>query len=228
MKLNKLIENNKLNLGLSISLLLPLFFVLFVFPYLIKPNVQEPFENILGLFSMWIIMALLLVYILFFENRKFSSIGINSISVKQIILAIGIGLFCSLLVPALYYLMSFIFNDPLGSSLENVSQESPLFVLVGIITASVTEEVLVRAYPLERLYEITKNNGFGIILSLGTFVLLHAQSWNLPHIIGVVLPLGLILTFIYLKTRSLFFVIIVHFVIDSPLFVTSIINQFKN
>ena len=123
MKINKLLENNKLNLGLSISLLLPLIFVLFVFPYLIKPNVEEPFENLLGLFTMWIIMALLLVHILFFENRKFSSVGFKSISIKQIILAIGIGLLCSLLVPAFYYLMALLFNDSMGSSLENVSQK---------------------------------------------------------------------------------------------------------
>ena len=103
--------------------------------------------------------------------------------------------------------------------------DSPTFILASIITAAITKKVLIRAYPLERLYELTGSHWIGITVSLGAFLLLNSQSWNLLHTLGVVLPLGILFTIIYLKTKSLLFVIIVHLVIDFPLFVTSLINQ---
>lgn len=209
-------------IGISISLLLPLIYILIVFPKLIKPHFEEPFESIIGLAFMWTLSALLLVYIIFFEGQKLTSIGVKRINIKQIFTALGLGLVLSICIPAFYAIMTLLSNESSSNSLSNVFQKSPLLILAGIITASVSEELLIRAYPLERLNNITNNNWLGIILSIGVFTLLHLQSWNLPHIIGVVLPLGIILTAIYLKTRSLIFVIIVHFFIDFPLFIISI------
>jgi membrane protease YdiL (CAAX protease family) len=211
--------------GLVISLLFPTSYVIFALPFLVKPNMEWQLENIIGLVFLWGITILLLVHIRFFEKRKFSSIGLKSISIKKISLSIGVGFICSLLIPLFYYGMMFLFDTSVENSIDNLSQRSPIFILSSIITAAITEEVLFRAYPLERLYELTGSNGIGIAVSLGAFLLLHSQSWNLLHILGVVLPLGILLTIIYLKTRSLLFLIIVHLVIDLPLFVTSLINQ---
>ena len=211
--------------GLVISLLFPTAYVILALPFLVKPNVEWQLENIIGLVFLWVITILLLVHIRFFEKRKFSSIGLKSIGIKKISLAIGVGFICSLLIPLFYYGMMFLFDTSVGNSIDNLSQRSPIFILASIITAAITEEVLFRAYPLERLYELTGSNWIGIAVSLGAFLLLHSQSWNLLHILGVVMPLGVLVTIIYLKTRSLLFVIIVHLVIDFPLFITSLINQ---
>ncbi len=211
--------------GLVISLLLPTAYVMFALPFFVKPNVEWQLENIIGLVFLWVITILLLFHVRFFEKRKFSSIGLKSMGIKKISLAIGVGILCSLLIPLFYYGMMFLFDTSVENSIDDLSQQSPIFILASIITAAITEEVLFRAYPLERLYELTGSNWIGIVVSLGAFLLLHSQSWNLLHILGVVIPLGLLITIIYLKTRSLLFVIIVHLVIDFPLFITSLINQ---
>lgn len=214
--------------GLVISLLFPTAYVFLVLPFLVKSNVNWQQENIIGLVSFWVIALILLIHIKFIEKRKFSSIGFRPIGVKKISLAIGIGFFCSLLIPLFYYGMLFLFDTSVENSIENLSLQSPIFILVSIITAAVTEEVLFRAYPLERLYELTGRNWIGITVSLAAFLLLHSQSWNILHILGVVMPLGILLTIIYLKTRSLLFITIVHLVIDFPIFIASLMNQMGN
>ncbi len=210
--------------GISISLILPSLYVILILPFLVKPNVEQQFENIIGLIYLWVVTLFLLLHILFIEKRKFSSIGFKPISIKNIALASLIGLIGSLLIPLFYYGIVFLFNTSAGNLIDSISNQSPILILASIITAAITEEVLFRAYPLERLREITGNNWLGIALSLGAFVLLHSQTWNILHILGVVLPLGILLTIIYLNTRSLLFVIIVHLLIDFPLFITSLIN----
>lgn len=220
--------HNALIAGLVISLLLPLLYVMLAVPFWVKPNVDWQLESIIGLIILWVITLLLLLHIRFFEKRTFGSIGLKPIGIKRIALAIGVGFLCSLLIPLFYYGMTFLFDTSVGSSIDNLSLQSPVLILVSIITAAITEEILFRAYPLERLYDLTGNNRLGVAISLGAFVLLHSQSWNLSHILGIVLPLGILLTIIYLKTRSLLFVIIVHLLIDLPLFVTSLMNHMSS
>lgn len=91
-------------------------------------------------------------------------------------------------------------------------------ILLSILTAGITEEVLFRGYALERLAELTDNLWVSAAISLATFVLTHLSGWNLAHILGVVLPLGVVLTVLYLWKRNLVFVIIIHVLVDLPLF----------
>ena len=55
------------------------------------------------------------------------------------------------------------------------------------------------------------------LLSLAAFVALHLQGWNLGHVVGVVLPLGAVMTGIYLWRRNLMFMIITHSLLDLPI-----------
>ncbi len=208
-----------------IALLFPSLYVTVIVPLFIKPNTEWLVENTIGLIFLWMMTAALLIHVRFFEKRALFSIGLKSIGIKKLALAIGIGLLCSLLIPLVYYVMTFLPGISAGDSIAQVAQRSPLFIMASVVTAACTEEVLFRAYPLERLGELTGSNWLGVTLSLTAFTLLHAQSWALAHILGVVLPLGLILTWIYLKTRSLLFAITVHLVIDLPLALAALIGH---
>ena len=72
------------------------------------------------------------------------------------------------------------------------------------------------AYPLERVASLTDSMWLAAILSVAAFVAIHLQGWNIAHVLGVVLPMGAILTALYAWRRNLPFVIIVHFFIDLP------------
>ncbi len=207
---------SKTIIGLTISLIAPLIIAFGLFPYISSLKTFENYKSIIGLVFMWCVLLLLIVHITLFEKRKLKSVGLVRINLKQILLATGLGILFSLLIPTIYNLIPLLFGN-INTSIDHVSQQPFFVVFFGIITAAITEEFLLRAYPLERLKEISNSNVPGIILSLTVFCLLHVNTWNLVHILGVVLPLGLILTFVYLKTKNLIFIMIVHFMIDFPL-----------
>ena len=102
--------------------------------------------------------------------------------------------------------------------MESLAGSAPAWLLlVMLLTASATEELLFRAYPIERLARLTGSRWPGALLSLAAFVAIHLQGWNLGHVLGVVLPLGAVMTGLYLWRRNLVFMIITHFFLDLPI-----------
>jgi len=133
-------------------------------------------------------------------------------------MAIGLGILLSLLVPVFTLLVNAVFPpSDTGTITQVTSNFSWWILLLSVLTAGITEEILFRGYPLERLHEITGNKWISGVISLIFFVAIHATGWNIAHIIGVVIPLGIILTGLYFWQRNLLFVMIVHVFIDLPL-----------
>lgn len=219
MRRSNTIQSQESIIGLSIALLLPAVHALFIFPSLIEPNLSGPYNDIVGVSMMWVFSALLIVNILYFENKGWRSVGFAPLSVKMIVLAILIGLTASALIPLFYTLF-----EPSESGMETVMNKSPEVVLFGIITAAVTEELLLRAYPIERIQDLTGSKWLAGIVSVFFFLILHFEGWNAAHILGIVLPLGILLTVLYLKIRNILFVMIVHLMIDLPLVFMNITN----
>ncbi len=205
-------------LGLSLSLVAPAIFVLFIIPIFIKPNVNEPVSTLVSFGIFWGLAFAVLVFTRVIENLPLTTIGWKPLSWKSALLAIGLGILLSLLVPVLTLLVSTIFPPPnSGTVTQVVSDFSWWILLLSIFTAGVTEEILFRGYALERLQEVTGSKWTSGLISLVFFVVVHATGWNIAHIIGVVLPLGIILTGLYFWQRNLLFVMIVHVSINLPL-----------
>lgn len=204
--------------GISIALLLPILFNLVILP-LLKVKLGEETSDYLGIAAMWAITLLLAFYIRIFENVKLSLYGFKSLSVKMILIATGLGILLSLFIPLFYSGVSFLFEH--NSGLQTIEEKSSILVLAGVITAAFTEEILFRGYPLEKL---KKYKWWGPVSSVVAFTLAHAQNWSILHILGIVLPLGIILTIAYIKTRNIFFVMIIHLMIDIPLFFVSLMK----
>ncbi|MDX1379276.1 MAG: CPBP family intramembrane glutamic endopeptidase, partial [Anaerolineales bacterium] len=79
------------------------------------------------------------------------------------------------------------------------------------------EEIIFRGYLIEGLAKLTGRLPIAVVISVLAFTLPHILNWNITHVIGVVLPLGLILSWLYLWKRNIIFNMIVHIVIDLPL-----------
>jgi membrane protease YdiL (CAAX protease family) len=109
-----------------------------------------------------------------------------------------------------------------GDINEVVSNTSWMLILFSILTAGITEEIVFRGYIIERIHEITNKTWLGVLISIIAFVLPHTISWNMTHVIAVVLPLGAILTGLYLWKRNVIFNMIVHIVIDLPLVIMAV------
>ena len=189
----------------------------------VSNSLSELKLTILGLIMIWVLVVILLMLVKWGEKRSFSSIGFKAITGKEILLAIVIGIVLSLTVPLFTLLVGQIIPSSRGDIEEVVSNTTWWLMLFGILTAGITEEIMFRGYLIERLYEITPKHWLGILVSVGAFVLPHTLSWNMTHVIAVVLPLGLILSGLYLWKRNLIFNMIVHIVIDLPLVIMALI-----
>lgn len=205
-------------LGLSLSLAIPSIYVLFISPFFLKPNVKEPVSTLIDFAVLWGLALGVLFFTRNIEKLSLTTIGWKSLSWKWVFAAIGLGILLSLLVPVLTLLVSTVIPpSDTGTITQVTSNFSWWILLLSVLTAGITEEILFRGYSLERLHEITGNKWISGLISLIFFVAVHATGWNIAHIIGVVIPLGIILTGLYFWQRNLLFVMIVHVVIDLPL-----------
>lgn len=85
----------------------------------------------------------------------------------------------------------------------------PLWALL-VIAAAITEEVLFRAYPIERLIELTGSVWTAAGLSFVAFVLVHVPFWGVGHIVTIS-GISVTFTVLYARYRRLWPVIIMHF-----------------
>jgi membrane protease YdiL (CAAX protease family) len=152
------------------------------------------------------------------ERKPWSWLGLRPLSWRAALLAVALGVALSITVPTLTVAVIRLLPPSPGGTVESVaSSGSAWLLLVGVLTASVTEELLFRAYLIERLTRLTGSRWLGALLSLAAFVAFHLEGWNLGHVVGVVLPLGAVMTCLYLWRRNLLFMIITHLVLDLPI-----------
>ena len=210
--------------GLAVALGFPLLYHWAIEPLLLAPRFDLEVRALLGYMIMWGLAASVVGITLAGEQRPLSTIGLRHLSARLALLAVGIGVLLSLLVPALS-LAAHTLMDAGEGALVEVATGVPVTVLVlGVITAAVTEEVLFRGYALERLQELTGRWWLAGGTSVAVFTVIHLPSWGVAHALGVVLPLGAALTAHYIWRRSLLLVILVHLVIDAPLIVLALVG----
>lgn len=123
--------------------------------------------------------------------------------------------------------MSFAITGPLveylgmSSTAEGIIRlaQYPIWIRVGIsLVAGTTEEILIRTYPIERLREWTGSIWHGAIISVVLFGALHLPFWSLGG--GIQIGIGTIIwTLIYIKTRSIWTMMIMHVANDLFAFV---------
>lgn len=192
-------------------------------PFL-ESSVPFPLNRFFSLWIFWIIGGIVLFISVKVEGIPLSTFGIqrNQRSLRyRLIEAIAAVLLGFLLAVVLISTSNFV-REVLGLpsrtveiNLENVL---PFWVtLPAWITAAFMEELLFRSYPIERLNLITGKPVIAGIVSAIIFSVLHIFGWDWVHVITMVLPASLFITGVYLWRRSLWFVMIIHAVINVPI-----------
>lgn len=161
----------------------------------------------------WLSVVLLTTYIIVIERKSLASILLARPKIKDLAWA------CLFWVAATSWnwAMNIIVapqaqNEGLGTIIR-----LPIPVIIGMIfTTAITEEILYRGYPIERLRELTGNAWIGVSFSLIVFLLPHISffgvQWLLYH------GFGTILTYIlYMWRRNLWPCILMHFLGNAPL-----------
>jgi membrane protease YdiL (CAAX protease family) len=182
--------------GLSVALGGP-FLVQFVLaPLMLQSSVGSSSAVLLSQSMLWLLTGTVIVVTRWWEHRPWSWIGVRRISWRAALLAAVLGVALGIAVPILTLATSRLL--PLskgGGTVDRVAASGPAWlVLAVVLTASVTEEFLFRAYPIERLTRLTGARWPGALLSLAAFVAFHLHGWPLGYVLGVVLPLGAVMT----------------------------------
>lgn len=212
------IQRQKIPYLILIPLILVPLYTVFIAPMFIIPRFALIAATLIGQAVLWAAALAVIVGVIYVEKRPLASIGWQAINLKWVAIALGIGILLSLLVPLLTLLIASVVPASDDGTIAQVTESVPVWLLfISIVTAAITEEILYRGYLLERLIERTGSLWLSAAISVIFFVLVHISGWNWQHVLGVVLPLGIILTGLYLWRRNLIFVIIVHFMINLPL-----------
>jgi membrane protease YdiL (CAAX protease family) len=137
-------------------------------------------------------------------------------------LGIGVGVLCGASVPLLGGIAHSLIADESGTTVATFAASVPVWAaLLAVLTAACTEEVLYRGFATEAGARLSNRVWIGAVLGLTAFVLQHLGGWGLSHTLGVVLPLGMVYTGLYVWRRNLPLLILVHFVTDLPLVLAS-------
>jgi len=153
------------------------------------------------LFIEWILTIILFLIILRWERVSLSSIGIKKTSKGDIIWG---------MVGFLVGVLSFIITAPIvvglgldttGVGIERLTSIPILMRITIVLTAGVTEEILFRGYPIERLYSYTGSLPLSAIIPYLVFVTIHIPLWG----VGASIQIGawaLAITLLYVKRRT--------------------------
>lgn len=162
----------------------------------------------------WLAVAALLTFVLLVERRSVSSILIKRPNGKDIETALfywGIAMAWSWLA------MTLLPPEQDSGTASLVALSIP--VLLGmIITTAITEEILFRGYPIERINEFTSTAWIGPAVSFAVFLVPHltffGAGWLLYHGGGTVMIYAL-----YLRRRNLVACMLLHFLVNVPILI---------
>jgi len=202
-------------LVICFSLVAPLSLMYIITPWLI-PLVGPTAYVVINEICFWVMALVVLAVVLCWERESLLSIGFHYLTWKEGLLALSLGVFLFLLVPALVIFMERVIRIPTGiaAAVEALAQYPIWFRTLLAARAGFTEEILYRGYPIERLNRLTGRIWPGALICIIIHTVIHLPVLGLGHTIGMVLPITVILTGLYLWKRNLTLNITVHFLTD--------------
>jgi membrane protease YdiL (CAAX protease family) len=179
-------------------------------------------QGLLGLGVMWLLAGCALAVARTWRRPWRPSFTPPVRSWRGLGFGIGVGVLCGASVPLLGGAARALLADDGAATIAAFDASVPAWgALLAVVTAACAEEVLYRGFAVEAGARLTGRVWIGAALGLAAFVLQHLGGWSLSHVLGVVLPLGMVYTGLYLWRRNLPLLIVVHFVTDLPLVLIS-------
>jgi membrane protease YdiL (CAAX protease family) len=166
----------------------------------------------------WVFAILLLAIVRFGERLSLSSIGLRRVSVGDVLWGVGGFVLGGLVFAVTTPLVQLFGLGDTSQGIARLAQSSMGLRVAIVLTAGITEEILFRGYPIERLYTLTGRLPLAGLISYVVFVLLHLAFWG----VGGTIQIGawaLIVTWLYVRRRSLAACMIMHILNDGYAFI---------
>ena len=179
----------------------------------LKHDRQGPINQAGHLTATWGGCLALLALVLFWERRPLSSIGIVWGNYHAWLIGASVGgAVLALSATSMYFAKGKI-PDGSMDGISKLMATPRWFKIAVVLTAGITEEIVFRGYPIERLYEISDSLWLAALIPLAVFTLAHLSLWGWSHLVGVLFG-GALLTGLYLWQRDLIACMIAHTLID--------------
>lgn len=179
------------------------------YPFLLK---LLPLDLVLGEICMWLLLVLIIAWIYLVEKKTIASIGWKRLTIKTVLVAIGLGI-------GLFVLFGIITTTIQAVGLELnqdmaalIAGQPIVFLILIALRAGVVEEVLYRGYAYERIHDLTKSKWLAGLIPVIIFTIAHL-AWGVGHLIFVFIAAAIFM-YLYVSKRNLGLIIIVHFVTD--------------
>lgn len=154
-------------IGLILTIGISLFYTLFIGPVYIQPVTSPIVYALIGFSVFWALTLCILLITKFAEARQLESIGFKPLSGRTVAIAAAIGILLSLAVPLLASLANQLLPiSESGGILDTATNHPAWVILLGVLTAGVTEEIIFRSYAIERLFDLTGNIWSSALVSL--------------------------------------------------------------
>lgn len=169
---------------------------------------------LVGSLTNWVVVTGLMVVVVFWERRPFASVGLRLPGRREALGGILVGLVAvviGLLVTGIA-VIGFGLEQP--ETLSSITRLSLPVQLALVLTGVVTEELLWRGYPIERLTELTGRPWIGGLVSGVVFLAVHFPAWGLVGAIPQAI-FTLALVVLYVRGRNVVTCMLAHAVINA-------------
>lgn len=189
-----------------------------LFAFLKRGSKHGPINRRDHLIKSWGSCLAVLALVLLWEQRTLASIGI--VPGNYLAWLIGATLGLTILATSVISVIQAskagkaALPEDSAEGLNRLIATPAWFRWAVVVTAGITEEIMFRGYPIERLHELTGNLWIAALIPLTVFTLAHLGGWSWGHLIGVLFG-GSLLTGLYMWQRDLIACMIAHMLIDS-------------
>lgn len=166
----------------------------------------------------WLVAGLVVAGVLGIERRGLDSIGVTWPSTRELGLAVAGFLVGVLAFGVTQPLVQVLGLDSTRTGLKTLAMFPTWVVVLIALTAGVTEEVLFRGYPIERLSELTGELWIGAAVTYLVFTAGHIPFWGLGGALQIS-AWTLVVTVLYVRTRNLIACMVMHIANDLFAFV---------
>ncbi len=200
---------------LCFSIAVPLLLMYIITPWLVSRVSQTAYMAINEI-CFWVIALGVVAVVLYWERQSLRSIGFRRLTRKEGLLSLLLGILLFVLVPTLGIFIERVLGIATGimGAVAALAKYPIWFRALLAARAGFVEEILYRGYPIERINRLTGRIWPGALICIIIHTAIHIPPLGLGHTIGVVLPITVILTGLYLWKRNLTLNIAVHFLID--------------
>ncbi|GMA30936.1 CPBP family intramembrane glutamic endopeptidase [Litorihabitans aurantiacus] len=167
----------------------------------------------------WVGAALLLAVVLVLERRRLATMLLVRPTGKDVsfaVYAFGVAIVWS-------WLASMIWPQGANEGQDSITGLGVGGVLILLITAAVTEEIVYRGYLAERFGALLRSRWIGAAVSLAIFVVPHVvvfgPSWLLIHLVG-----SLAIVTVVLVRCNLWAAMLTHLLVNAPILIPTILG----